>query len=125
MKDVEKIIKQFEAAMQEQERKNYNYAFNGLQNKNITFRFDESENETLIRFNPCEEELVLEFDEYKFLRDINPSLLWYCYNNQPIPLAELESLSIQDQALIITKCIEECECMCSYEYYSNLLASCT
>ena len=124
MNNVEKVVKQFEAAMQKQERINYNCALNGLRNGNITFRFDETENETLIKFNPCDEELVLEFDDYSFLREINPALLWYCHSKHPIPNFLLETLTFEEQAQMITKCIEECDCMCSYEYYSNLLAAC-
>lgn len=125
MNNVEKAVKQFTEAMQKQERINYNCALNGLRNGNITFRVDEEENETLVRFNPCDEELVLEFEDYGFLREINPALLWYCHTKQPIPMFQLEILTLEEQAQMITKLIEECDCMCSYEYYSNLLAACS
>lgn len=125
MANIEKIIKEFEAGQQAQKNRNYNFALNGLRNGNITFRVDEEENETLVRFNPCDEELVLEFEDYSFIREIDPSLLWYCHTKNPIPIFQLEMLTFEEQAQLVTMLIEECDCMCSYEHYSGLLSACS
>lgn len=117
-----KIITSFAEAMQEMERENYENAIKGLEKGTITFGVDEN-GDTVVKFN-SEDELLVEFTNYKFLRDIDKTLLWYCYNKENIPVSEIEKLTIEQQALIIAKCIEECDCMCSYEECCGLVRSC-